>query len=806
MDQARTVVIGGGITGCSVAYHLALAGERDVLLIEKAQLTAGSTCQAMGLVTAFNPSSTMMAFRRYSIELYRSLDAFDAVGSLRIASSEDQLRELQRTLSRTRAIGLDADLVGPVEARRLMPSIAPGELHGAVWLPGDGHLDPHTATHAVAGAARAAGVRIRTGVRVTGIELTDRREVRRIHTTEGPIEAEIVVNAAGMWAPQVCAMVGTWIPSTPVDHQHAALRVVAGSELPADMPCFRDPDRLVYGRSEAGGMLVGGYEAAPTARWIDGVPWEHAATALPPDYERFAPLLAGAALRFPFLEDAQISRLVCHPDAMTPDANPLLGPLPGVRGFWVAAGLSLNGFGGAGGIGRALAAWITTGDPDADVIAYRAWRFGETYRDPGYAAALAREAYSYYYRLRYPFDADEAGRPRRTSAVHARLQETGAVFGVKAGFERADYHEPGRPWRRAGPDQRAWGWGRPPFLDRLVEECRAVRERVGLIDVSSFGKIAVEGPGALRLLQRVAANDVDRAVGSLIYTTFLDARGGMLADVTVTRLAADRFRVITGAGYVAGDLGWLRLNIADDDGGVTIRDVSDEVACLGVWGPRARDVLGAASADAVDDGALPLRQAHEIRVGSAPVLAARISYAGESGWELYTTREWAVAVWDGLMAAGAEHGIEPFGYRALDALRLEKGYRYYGTDLTALETPDEAGLGTFVRTAKGPFIGRDAVLARRAAGPRQRLRTILVGEEGWLPLYGGEAVRLGGEIAGRLRSVAYGPTVGRMVGTVYLPPQIGEGAALQVDVFDARIAGVVAPDVLVDPTGERMRG
>jgi glycine cleavage system aminomethyltransferase T/glycine/D-amino acid oxidase-like deaminating enzyme len=805
VDQARIVVIGGGIVGVSVAYHVALAGERDVLLVEKAQLTAGSTCQAMGLVTAFNPSSTMMAYRRYSIELYRSLGAFDAVGSLRIASTRDQLRELQRTLSRTRAIGLEADLVSAQEARRLIPALAPDDLYGAVWLPADGHLDPHTATHALAAAARTAGVRIRTGVRVTGIELSDRREVRRLLTTDGPIDAEIVVNAAGIWAPQVSAMVGGWIPSTPVDHQHAALRAVAGSELPRDMPTFRDPDRLVYGRSEAGGMLVGGYEAEPPARWIDGVPWEHAATSLPPDYERFAPLLGGAALRFPFLADAEIAQLVCHPDAMTPDANPLLGPLPGVRGFWVAAGLSLNGFGGAGGIGRTMAAWITTGEPDLDVVAYRAWRFTDTYRDPGFAAALAREAYSYYYRLRYPFDVDEAGRPRRLSALHGRLQEAGAVFGVKAGFERADYHEPGRAWRRAGPDQRSWGWTRPPFLDRLIVEGRAVRERVGLIDLSSFGKIAVEGPGALPLLQRVAANDVDRPVGSLVYTTFLSLGGGMLADVTVTRLGEDRFRVVTGAGYVAGDIGWLRLNLADDDQPVTIRDVSDKLACLGLWGPRARDVLGAVTDGPVDDAALPLRQARTIRIGAAPVLAARISYAGELGWELYTSREWAVQVWDALIAAGGEHGIEPFGYRALDALRLEKGYRYYGTDLTALETPDDASLGAFVRVSKGPFVGREAVLARRAAPPRHRLRTVVIGDADYLPLYGGEAVRLGGEIAGRLRSVAYGPTVMRTVGTVYLPPDVPEGAAVEVDVFDERAAGTVAADVLVDPTGERMR-
>ena len=805
MDQARIVVIGGGITGCSVAYHLALAGERDVLLVEKAELTAGSTCQAMGLVTAFNPSSTMMAYRRYSIELYRSLGAFDTVGSLRIASSRDQLLELRRTLSRTIALGLEADLLSADEARRLLPAMAADDLYGAVWLPGDGHLDPHAATHAVAAAARGAGVRIRTAVRVTGIELGRRGEVRRVLTTDGPIETEVVVNAAGIWAPRICAMVGAWIPSTPVDHQHAALGAVAGSELPRDMPTFRDPDRLVYGRSESGGMLVGGYEAEPTIRWVDGVPWEHAATAVPSDIERFAPLLAGAAQRFPFLADAEIRRLVCHPDAMTPDANPLLGPLPGIRGMWVAAGLSLNGFGGAGGIGRTMAAWITTGQPDLDVVAYRAWRFGGTYRDPLYAAGQACEAYSYYYRLRYPFDNDEAGRPRRTSAVHGRLQESGAVFGVKAGFERADYHEPGRPWRRAGPEQRAWGWTRPPFLDRLAVECRAVRERVGLIDLSSFGKIEVQGPGALGLLQRVAANDVDRPIGSIVYSTFLGPDGGMLADVTVTRLGADRFRVLTGAGAVAGDLGWLRSNVGEDEE-VRLADVSDDIACFGLWGPRARDVLSAVTEHAVDDAALPLRQARWIDIGPAPVLASRISYAGELGWELSTTRRWAVQAWDRIVAAGAAHGVEPFGYRSLESLRLEKGYRYYGTDLTAAETPDEAGLGAFVRPAKGEFIGRAALLERRGAVSRHRLRTVLIGDSGYVPAYGGEAVRLGGEVVGRIRSVAFGPTIGRTVGTVYLPVDVAEGSEIEVEVLDGRTEGTVAPDVLVDPDGLQMRG
>ena len=809
-EQARVVVIGGGITGCSVAYHLALAGWTDVMLVEKAQLTAGSTCQAAGLVTAFNPSSTMMQFRRYSIELYASLGVFESVGSLRLASSRDQLLELERTASRARGIGLDVGVIGTDEARRLMPAISPASLYGAVHLAGDGHLDPHGATHAVADAARALGVRIRTGVRVTGFELSARREITAVLTNAGPIATELVVNAAGIWAPQVAAMVGGFIPSTPVDHQHIALKAVPGSELPREMPCFRDPDNLVYGKSEHGGMVFGGYELEPVSRWEDGVPWEHAARSLPADYERFAPLMEGAIRRFPFLADAEAIRLVCHPDAMTPDSNPLLGPLPGVRGFWVAAGLSLNGFGGGGGIGRALAGWITAGDPGVDVGPYRAWRFGDVYREPGFAAGLGREAYSDYYRLRYPFDADLAGRPLRLSALHSRLQEAGAVFGTKAGWERADYHDPVRPWRRAARDQAAYGWTRPPWFERVVEEVRAVRERAGIIDLSSFGKIAVEGPGALGLLQRTSANDIARPVGSVVYTQWCDDRGGMVADVTVTRLADDQFRVVTGAGYLASEMAWLRSHASAEDA-VAIRDVSGDLATIGLWGPRARDVMAAAGVadDEVGDTAIRPRQARDVRVGSAPVLAARISYAGEPGWELTMDSEWAVAVWDRLRAAGARFGLEPFGYRALDALRMEKGYRYFGTDLTMLDSPFEAGLGAFVRFDVGPFIGRDALMAARETepdGPRRRLRTIVIGGVDYLPVYGGEAVRHDGDVIGRLRSVAYGPTVQRTIGYVYLPVDLTESDGLEIDVFDQRVPAVVAKDVLVETGRARIPG
>ncbi|TMD33960.1 MAG: FAD-dependent oxidoreductase, partial [Chloroflexi bacterium] len=563
MERAQAVVIGGGITGASVAYHLAKSGWRDTVLLEKDELTSGSTCHAAGLVTQFNPSPTMMRFRRYSIELYQEIGVFETVGSLRFASSRDQLMELQRGASRARGIGLDVELVSAAEAARLMPVISQDSLYGAVWVPGDGHLDPHTATHALAAAARKLGAQVVTHRRVTGIELSERGTVKAVDTVAGRIETEVVVVAGGIWGPQLAAMAGAFVVSTPVDHQHAALLAVPGHEMPHDMPCFRDPDNLVYGKAEAGGMVLGGYEANPVARWIDGVPWNHAGTSLPPDQARFEPLLAGAARRFPFAHEAGIVKLVCHPDAMTPDAGPLVGPVPGVHGLYMAAGLSLNGFGGAGGIGRAIAELVTGSEPELDLYPYRPWRFGPVHQDHRYAAELARESYKYYYHLRYPFDSDEWGRPRRTSALHTRMQDLGAVFGVKHGWERPDYFDPARPWRRAAADQRAFGFTRPPYFDLLAEEHRAFRERVGIIDMSSFGKVEVIGPGAAALLERVCGNRIDRPEGTVVYTQLLERNGGIAADVTITRLSPDHFRLVTGAGYVNSDLGWLRLQTRD---------------------------------------------------------------------------------------------------------------------------------------------------------------------------------------------------------------------------------------------------
>ena len=788
MERARAVVIGGGITGTSVAYHLAKAGWRDVVLVEKDELTSGSTCHAAGLVTQFNPSPTMMRFRRYSIELYQEVGVFETVGSLRFASSRDQMMELQRGVSRARGIGLDVELISADEATRLMPAITLDSLYGAVWVPGDGHLDPHTATHALAAAARSLGGQIFTHRRVTGIALSDKGAVQAVDTDAGRIETGIVVVAGGIWGPQLAAMAGAFVVSTPVDHQHAALLAVPGHQMQHDMPCFRDPDNLVYGKAEAGGMVLGGYEANPVARWIDGVPWDHAGTSLPPDEKRFEPLLAGAARRFPFLHEAGIKKLVCHPDAMTPDAGPLVGPVPGVRGLYMAAGLSLNGFGGAGGIGRAIAELVTAGETELDLYPYRPWRFGAVHRDHRYAAELARETYKYYYYLRYPFDADESGRPRRTSALHTRMQDLGAVFGVKHGWERPDYFETGRPWRRAGPDQRVFGFTRPPYFDLLAEEHRAFRERVGIIDMSSFGKIEITGPGALPLLERVADNLINLPVGSVVYTQLLEPGGGIAADVTITRLALDHFRLVTGAGYVDSDLGWLEMQVRDGDSNVHLRESSEELAVIGMWGPHARNVLEKVTRDDVSDLGFPFMQARQIRIDGFAVLAQRVTYVGELGWELYVEPGTAGQVWDRLIGAGSAFGITPGGYRVLDSLRMEKGYRYYGTDMGLLDNPFEAGLGFCVRREKWSSLSAEIT---------RRLRTLAVGGQEYVPIYGGEAVLSGGRVVGRLRSCAYGFTVTKNLAYSYLPMDLKPGAHVEVEVFGQTLPATVMSDAVL---------
>ena len=806
-DQAQIVIIGGGIYGAQIAYHLAKYGRKDVVILEKGEIASGESSHAAGLVTQFATSQAMLKFRMYSIELYSELGLFDHVGSLRVASSREQLKELERSVSRAKALGLVVDVISPDEALKVMPQISKKDLYGGIFLPRDGQLDPYTTTTSMAKFAKELGVTIYTNTRVTGIELSAKGEVQRVLTDKGAIRCEIVINAAGLWAPRIAAMVGINIPTTPVDHQHIALKAVPGHEFTHETPCLRDPDNLVYMRQEQGGLVIGGYEPSPIARWIDGVPWEHGSATLPSNFDQFEMLLEGAIRRLPFLDKAGIITLVCHPGAYTPDCQPMLGPMPGVRGFWMLAGMSLNGYGGAGGMGKLLAEWIIEGEAPMDVYGYRATRFGNYYADHVYAAERTKESVKYYYRLRFPHDEHEKARPHRVSPVHYRLLEHGAVFGEKFGWERVNYFMPGQPSRRMGEDQRGWGWSRPPFFERVGEEHKATRERVTLFDLTSFGKIEVNGKGALPLLQRLTDSEINKPVGSAIYTQFLNSHGGIESDLTVTRLGEDYFWAITGSGFIGNDLARIQMHVDEQDGEVSIRDITQEYACLALWGPKSRAVLQKITSDDVSNAAHPYLTTRPIIINGAKVYAQRVSYAGELGWELYIPNHRATMVWDMLVEAGNEFGLEVGGYKVLDSLRLEKGYRYFTADITPMETPYEGGLGFCVHLDKGDFIGREALVKQKAEGIKRKLCTLVLTDgDDFTQIYGGEAVYHEDKVLSRIRSGGYGFTLKKNILYAYLPTELAkQGNRFMIDLIEGRREAEVTASVLLDPKGERAR-
>jgi glycine cleavage system aminomethyltransferase T/glycine/D-amino acid oxidase-like deaminating enzyme len=797
-SSARAVVIGGGVGGCAVLYWLTKLGWSDVVLLERADLTSGSTFHSAGLVGQLRGSLSLTRMMMQSVELYRSLGAevgletgWREVGSLRLASSKERMEELARQAGWAKTFGLPLELISAGEAQQLFPPMSTDGVRGAAYLPTDGYIDPSQLTFALAEGARRGGAEIATHTRVTGIRIR-RGQATGVETDAGPIATDIVVNAGGIFARELGRLAGVDVPVIPMAHEYLVTRPAG---VPLTVPTLRDPSLLIYFRGESGGLVMGGYERRPAPWSLDGIPVDFNGRLLAEDWPRFEELMENALVRVPSLADMEVTRLINGPEAFTPDGEFILGPTD-VRGFWVATGFCAHGLAGAGGMGRLVAEWIVDGVPSLDVWEMDSRRFGGHYRSLDYTLARTVEVYSTYYDVKYPGHERSAGRPLRLSPAYARLQELGAAFGEKSGWERANWFEPNA---EHGDDSlRPRGWAGRLWSAAIGAEHRACRETAALFDETSFAKIEVAGEAAPAFLEHLCDNRVARDIGAITYTQMLNPRGGIECDFTVTRLAEDRFRIITGTAFGQHDLAWIRAH-TPDDGSVTVENVTSEYACLGLWGPRARDILAPLT---TDDLSFPYMRSREIAVGPVPCLALRVTYVGELGWELYCPMEFGLRLWDLLWEAGRAHGLVAGGYKAIDSLRLEKGYRVWGSDITPDETPYEAGLDFAVKLDKEDFVGLGALLER--SEPSRRLACLVLDDPRSVAL-GSEPIRIGGEVVGRVTSGGYGYTVERSIAYGYVPADVTPSQEVEVDIFGEWVDGHVADEPLFDPEGERIR-
>ena len=800
--SAQCVIVGGGVGGTSVAYHLAELGMTDVVLVDRNQLTSGSTFHSAGLVGQLRGSVSLTKMMMYSVELYRRLreeSEFDPgwseVGSLRLASSPERMEELRRQAGWAKTFGLPLELIGPGEARDLFPLMTTEGVLGAVHLPTDGYLDPSQLTYALADGARRGGCQIFTNTRVTGIDV-ERGRVRRVRTERGDIETELVVNAGGMYAAEIGRMAGVRVPIVPMAHEYLVTQPIRKRAPGEHLPTLRDPDLLIYFREDGDGLVMGGYErhCAPWALQgeggFDAIPQDFNGRLLEEDWDRFEDIVEASKRRVPAMADVKVTKLINGPEAFTPDGEFCLGETE-VRGLFVAAGFCAHGLAGAGGIGKVVAEWIAEGEPSIDLWHMDIRRFGRQYRSPSYTLKRTREVYETYYDIRYPGQEREAGRPLRVSSAYEWHREHGAVFGEKSGWERVNWYESNA--ERGDEALRPRGWAGRYWSPAIGAEHLATREAAGLFDESSFSKIEVAGPGAADLLQRLCDNDVARGVGQITYTQMLNSRGGIECDFTVTRVEEELFSIVTGTAFGNHDLSWIRRHLRED-GSASARDVTSQWSCFALWGPLAREILQPLVPQELS---FPYMSMRELTVGDVPVRALRVTFVGELGWELYCPSEYGAALWRALWEAGRPHGLTACGYRAIDSLRLEKGYRVWGADITPDETPYQAGLGFCVRADKD-FIGRDA-LERE---PAQRLRCLLLEDPRAVAL-GNEPVRAGGEIRGRVTSGGYGYSVERSIAYAYLPAELD--GPVEVEVFGDWIPAEVAEEPLFDPDGERVR-
>jgi glycine cleavage system aminomethyltransferase T/glycine/D-amino acid oxidase-like deaminating enzyme len=787
--QAQVVIVGGGIIGCSVAYHLTKLGWRDVVLLEQGQLSGGTTWHAAGLVGQLRSHVNMTSLIKYSTQLYTELEAETGLatgwkncGSLSVARSADRMTVLKRTAASARAQGVDIEVISPKEAQDLWPVMAIEDLAGAVWLPGDGKANPTDLTQSLAKGARSRGARIVERVRVTGISV-ENGAVTGVETDRGAIKAQIVVNCAGQWARKVGKMCGVSVPLHSAEHMYIVTGRIEG--VHPDLPVMRDPDGYIYFKEEVGGLVMGGFEPEAKPWGMAGIPDDFEFALLPDDWDQFEILMQSALQRVPQLANAEVKKFYNGPESFTPDNNFILGEAPELKNFYVGAGFNSMGIASAGGAGRALAEWIVNGAPTMDLWPVDIRRFASFNNNPRWLHDRIKETLGLHYAMPWSNRELDTARPFRRSPLYDRLAARGACFGSKMGWERANWFA-----REGEAPVTDYAFGRQNWHGAVKREMAAVREAAGIFDQTSFAKLLVQGRDAAAALNRICAAEIDVEIGRSVYTGLLNERGGYESDLTAMRLAADRFLLVTGSAQAVHDADWIRKNLPAD-AHVTLTDVTSAYAVLALMGPRSRDILARLTSADLGNEAFPFSTIREIDIGYATAYANRMTYVGELGWELIVPTEFAVGVYEALHAAGGDLGLVDCGYYALEALRLEKGYRAWSRELTPDINPYEAGLGFAVSLDKpGGFIGREALVAAKARGALSK-RIVQFTVDDPLPmLWGGELVLRDGKPVGEARSAAYGHTLGRSVvlGLIENPSGVDK-AFLETGRFEIDLAG-----------------
>ncbi len=807
-DQARVVIIGSGIAGSSIAYHLTELGWRDIVVLEQGPLISGTTSHAPGLVGQLRSSVSLTKMLMYSVELYKKLRVdgkagYNEVGSLRLASSKERMEELKRQAGFAKGVGLEVELISAREAQSMFPMMSLAGVEGALFLPTDGSARAPILTEGLANAARQRGAIFYEHTPVTGIAVNNGR-VQAVNTSRGHIITDIVVVAAGVWSPRIGRMAGVSIPLIPMQHQYAMTAPL--SDLAGDVivPNLRDPDKLVYFRQDGECMVLGGYERNPAALDVDAIPDGSNPTVLEYDPLRFESLLEAGMERVPALKGVQLTKQVNGLESFTPDGEFILGESPNVRGFWAACGFCAHGVSGSGGIGKMLAEWIVDGEPSLDLWHMDIHRFGAYTASRRYISTRTHEIYSTYYDIFYPAQERSSARKLRLSPVYSRLEELGASFGEKAGWERPNWFASNEPLAQDQGWPEPYGWASRYYSPAIGAEHQATRERVAIFDETSFSKFEVLGAGSAAFLQSITGNQMDQPPGTITYTQMPNKRGGIECDLTVTRLGSDRFQIITGTAFGIHDLSWIRSQMPTD-GSVYVNDITSSRCCIGVWGPRARDLVQSVSENDFSNEAFPYLTAQQVTIGDIPALALRVTYVGELGWEIYAPMEYGLKLWDTLWEAGQPLGIVAAGYRAIEALRLEKGYRYWSSDIHSEYNPYEAGLGFAVKLNKGDFIGRAALESIKAQGVTRKLCCLTLDDPRAVAL-GGEPLLDGERVLGRVTSGGYGYTVRQSIAYGYLPVQYATpGTQIEVPLFGARYLATIMKEPLFDPKNEKIK-